>query len=264
MMTRPTILFLIFIHAAAYAQTKSPPPEFDAAVVKLNKSGTSEQSGGILPGGEFSVRNISMIELLQFAYKVDGSAISGFQPWFRSDRFDVIAKGPVNTSDATLRLMLQNLLAREFKLKVHEERKPQDAFALVVANGGPKLQRAANPAPAPSGAANSQFDDPVDPCKRTTDSAGIHAGCTNISMEALAKRLTSLAPAYLDRPVVDLTGISGTYDLKLQWIGKGKIDAEGGLTIFDAVTKQLGLKLEQRKVPLPGIVIDHVERSAEN
>jgi uncharacterized protein (TIGR03435 family) len=263
MMTRTIRLFLIFIHAAAYAQTKSPLPEFDAAVVKLNKSAAVEPSGGI-PGGEFSVRNISMIDLLQFAYKVDGSAISGFQPWFRSDRFDVIAKGPVNTSDATLRLMLQSRLAREFKLKVHEERKPQDAFALVVASGGPKLQRAANPAPATSGAVNSQFDDPVDPCKRTTDSAGIHADCTNICMEALAKRLTSLAPAYLDRPVVDPTGLTGTYDLKLQWTGKGKIDAEGGLTIFDAVTKQLGLKLEQRKVPLPGIAIDHVERLAEN
>src|ERR1022692_343302 len=101
MMTRTLTILLIFIHSAAYAQTKSPPAEFDAAVVKLNKSGAVEPSGGILPGGEFSVRNISMIELLQFAYKVDGSAISGFQTWFRSDRFDVIAKGPVNTSDAT-------------------------------------------------------------------------------------------------------------------------------------------------------------------
>jgi uncharacterized protein (TIGR03435 family) len=263
MLIRTPILFFIFIQAAAYAQTKSSLPEFDAGVVKLNKSGTDEQSGGILPGGEFSVRNISMIELLQFAYKVDGSAISGFQPWFRSDRFDVIAKGPVNTSNETLSLMLQNLLAREFKLKVHEERKPQEAFALVVASGGAKLQRAASPAPS-SAAANSQFEDAVDPCKRTTDSAGVHADCTNISMAALAKRLSSLAPAYLDRPVVDLTGISGTYDLKLQWTGKGKVDAEGGLTIFEAVTKQLGLKLEQRKVPLPGIVIDHVERLAEN
>jgi len=264
MMMRTITIFLIFVHAPAYAQTKSPLPEFDAAVVKLNKSGAAEPSGGILPGGEFSVRNISMIDLLQFAYKVDGSAISGVQPWFRSDRFDVIAKGPVNTSDATLRLMLQNLLAREFKLKVHEERKPQDAFALVVANGGPKLQPSRQSRAGHSSRGDSQFDDPVDPCNRTTDSAGIHADCTNISTEALAKRLTSLAPAYLDRPVVDLTGLTGTYDLKLQWTGKGKIDAEGGLTIFDAVTKQLGLKLEQRKVPLPGIAIDHVERLAEN
>lgn len=224
-----------------------------------------EPSGGILPGGEFSVTNISMVELMQFAYKVDGNAISGFPGWFRSDRFDVVAKGPVNTSDATLRLMLQSLLAREFKLAVHQEQKPQDAFALVVVKGGPKLQKAAGSgAPTDSGATNSQFDDPTDHCKRAADSAGIHADCTNISMAELAKRLPSLAPAYLDRPVVDLTGIPGTYDLKLDWVGRGKIEAEGGLTVFDAVEKQLGLRLEQRKVPLPGIAIDHVERLAEN
>lgn len=263
MKTRTITFFLLIIHAAAYAQTKSPTPEFDAAVVKLNKSGTSEQSGGILPGGEFSVRNVSMIELLRFAYKVDDSAISGMQPWFRSDRFDVIAKGPVNTTNETLSLMLQNLLAREFKLKVHQEPKPQDAFALVPASGGPKLQKAASAGPA-AAPAQPRNEDPDDHCRKTNESGLGTAYCTNITMGELAKRLPSLAPAYFDRPVVDLTGISGTYDLKLQWTGKGKVDAEGGLTIFEAVTKQLGLKLEQRKVPLPGIVIDHVERLAEN
>jgi uncharacterized protein (TIGR03435 family) len=211
------------------------------------------------------VTNISMIDLMQFAYHVDGSAITGSPGWFRSERFDVVAKGPVNTSDATLRLMLQALLARDFKLAVHQEQKPQDAFALVEAKGGPKLQRAAGlAAPTDSGAVDSQFADPTDHCKRTTDGGEIQADCTDISMAELAKRLPSLAPAYLDRPVVDLTGISGTYDLKLHWVGKGKIDAEGGLTIFDAIEKQLGLRLEQRKVPLPGIAIDHVERLAAN
>ena len=79
-------------------------------------------------------------------------------------------------------------------------------------------------------------------------------------MPELALRLRSLAPAYFDRPVVDQTGITGTYDLALQWTGRDQIDSLGGLTIFDAVTKQLGLKLEQRKVPLPAITIEHVER----
>ena len=66
------------------------------------------------------------------------------------------------------------------------------------------------------------------------------------------------------RPVADLTGLNGTSDFKLQWTGRGKIETEGGLTIFDAVTKQLGLKLEQRKIMLPGLVIDHIERLALN
>jgi uncharacterized protein (TIGR03435 family) len=176
--------------------------------------------------------------------------------WFRNDRFDIIGKGPVNTPDATLRLMLQSLLAKEFKLVVHQEQKPQEGFALVVAKGGAKLQKAAG-VPAPP---SSQFEDAVDHCKRTTGADGIVADCTNISMAELAKRLPSLAPVYIDRPVVDLTGIAGTYDLKLQWTGKAKIESEGGLTIFDAITKQVGLKLESRKIPQPSLVIDHIER----
>jgi uncharacterized protein (TIGR03435 family) len=253
---------LLLSTCVAFAQTSPPRPKFDVAVVKLNKSGTSEQSGGILPGGQFSATNISMIELLQFAYRMDGSAITGIPAWFRSDHFDVVARGPAGTSDPTLRFMLQSLLAAEFKLALHQEQKPQDAFALVAARGGPKLQTASN---VPTGPVGPPSDDPNDPnehCKRTI-SGGIQADCRNISMAELAKRLPSLAPGYIDRPVVDLTGISGTYDLKLQWVGRGQVDADGGLTIFDAITKQLGLKLEQRKVSLPGIVIDHVERLAE-
>ena len=250
---------LLLVTFIVVAQNKTSGPEFDAAVVKLNKSGAAEPSGGILPGGQFSVTNISMIEVLQFAYKVDGNAISGIPGWFRNDHFDVIGKGPTNTPDATLRLMLQSLLAKEFKLVVHEELKPQNGFALVVAKDGPKLQKAASVPSTPS----SQFEDARDPCRRSTDTAGVLADCTSITMPELAKRLPSLAPMYVDRPVVDQTGLSGAYDLKLRWTGKNKIEAEGGLTLFDAVTK-LGLKLEQKKVMLPGLVIDHVERLAGN
>lgn len=255
-----TTVCLSLAACIALAQ-KNPRPEFDAEVVKLNKSG-AEPTGGILPGGQFSVTNISMIELLQFAYKVDGNAISGIPGWFRNDRFDVIGKGPPNTQDATLRMMLQSLLAKEFKLSVHEEKKSQNGFALVVAKGGAKLQKASGvPTSEPS---PGQFADATEHCKRMTDATGIQADCTDISMPELAKRLPSLAPMYVDRPVVDQTGLAGTYDLKFQWTGKNKIDAEGGLTIFDAITRQLGLKLEQRKVMLPALVIDHVERLPEN
>ena len=128
--------------------------------MKLNKSG-GEPSGGILPGGQFSVTNISMIEVLQFAYKVEGDAISGFPGWFRTERFDIIGKGPANTSDATLRLMLQSLLAKEFKLVVPREQKPQDGFALVsLLTRGAKLQKVAG-----SSAADHEGEDPNDHCK---------------------------------------------------------------------------------------------------
>jgi uncharacterized protein (TIGR03435 family) len=60
--------------------------------------------------------------------------------------------------------------------------------------------------------------------------------------------------------VVNKTGLEGYYKFKLNWIGVRQIDISGGATVFDAV-ELVGLKLERRNVTLPGIVIDHVERT---
>ena len=79
----------------------------------------------------------------------------------------------------------------------------------------------------------------------------------------LGKRLQSLAPAYVDREVVDQTGIDGTYDLKLNWVSRTTIDQQGGLSMFGALEKMLGLKLEERKIPMSVVVIDHVEKLPE-
>lgn len=242
---------LFIMTCGAFAQTSTSRPEFEVADVKLNKSG-AEPSGGVLPGGQFSVTNVPLMEVLQFAYHVDRSAFYGAPAWFSSDHFDVIGKGPPNTTAETLRLMLQSLLAKEFRLAVHEDLKPGDAFALVIAKGGPKLKKATGSV--------ANVEDPSDQCKRTAGNGHIVADCRNITMADLARHLSGMARGYIDRPVVDLTGISGAWDAKLEWVGRQQIDTEGGLTIFDAVTKQLGLKLDPRKIPIPVIVIDHVER----
>jgi uncharacterized protein (TIGR03435 family) len=76
----------------------------------------------------------------------------------------------------------------------------------------------------------------------------------------LAEALPALAPGYFDRPVVDQTGLAGFYKVKLDWTGALQIDALGGRTIFGAV-ELLGLKLDSRKIAVPSIVIDHVERT---
>jgi uncharacterized protein (TIGR03435 family) len=84
-----------------------------------------------------------------------------------------------------------------------------------------------------------------------------------MTMADLAERLPGLAPLYFDLPVVDSTDLTGTYDFKLDWVGLGNVD-QGGLTMFDAVDKQLGLKLEKKRLPMSIVVIDHVERLADN
>jgi uncharacterized protein (TIGR03435 family) len=72
------------------------------------------------------------------------------------------------------------------------------------------------------------------------------------------------AKDYVDRPVVNSTGLTGTFHVRLQWIPQRLVDTNGGLTVFAALTKQLGLKLEQRKVPVPVLLVDHIERPTVN
>jgi uncharacterized protein (TIGR03435 family) len=254
---------LLFLSGAAFGQAATTRREFDVAEIKLNRSGDTATNGGVLPGGQFSARNFPLKVLLGFAFGVSDlrlvdSFIVGAPSWVDSNRFDITGKSAPGTSDKMLALMLQVFLEKQFKLRTHQEQKPMNVFALVLGKGGPKLQDAA---------VSGEPD-----CKKTVGGSVVagqkqtdgqlHAVCTNMRLADLVRALPDLAPAYFDRPVLDLTGLMGAYDLKLDWTGRGFVD-QGGLTIFDSVDK-LGLKLEERKLPVPVIVVDHIEKLADD
>lgn len=223
--------------------------EFETAIIKPYKAGGADEAGHVLAGGQLSLGNRTAIELVSFAYSVRENAIEGSPDWFRSEHFDVIAQAPPGTVVTSLRLMMRALLASEFRLRVHEDTKVQDAFALVVAKGGPKLQRAAR-AISPG-------------CARGAPKDGFshHIDCYNMTMSDLAERLPNESAGDIERPIVDKTGIAGNFDMSLDWVGEAQAGAEGP-GIFEAVRQQLGLRLEGRKLPLAVVVIDRAERLA--
>ena len=237
-------------------------PEFEVAEIKVNKSGQLQMQASFLAGGQITARNIPMKLLLAQAFNVRQEYITGGPSWLESDRFDIVAKAAPSTPADTLRVMVQALLADRFKLETHTEQKVMPIYALVPAKQGPKLQPAAGTG-APSCSPNQITDGKA------------HRVCVNQTMADLAKTIPALAPFYFDRPVVDLTEIKGSYDVTLDWTVRPPAAAPGlqadgipaasdvaaGSTIFDSVEKQLGLKLESRKQPMPVIVIDHIERT---
>ncbi len=237
------------------AQTPPAKPEFEVADIRQNKSNENSYAR-VLPGGQISVRNVPMTEFLKFAYRLPDGRIIGGPAWFDSDRFDITGKAAPGTPDEVLEVMLQNFLAKEFKLVVHQERRPADVYALVVGKGGPKLQKAAG-----SGKPDCRrrVGGGQDPAAKDMAPGQAELVCKNMTMADLAQALPQNAPGYVDHDVVDLTEIKGSYDFTLAWVSRLLID-QGGLTMFDAVDKQLGLKLEARKMPMPVIVIDHVEK----
>jgi uncharacterized protein (TIGR03435 family) len=289
------------------AQTPDTKPlAFEVASVKPNKSRDGERNFG-LASGRFTATHATLRELVGLAYQLqDGrlrhdSQISGGPNWINSDHFDVVAKaegdsfrfdasriaagaarpGEISAIDQ-VRLMLRTLLADRFKLTVHNEIRELPIYALVMARSdgklGPQLRRVdldcvalrddgRGPAPPEPGKAICGGFRGLGPGSSTG-----HA----VPMSLLAKNVEGS----VDRIVLDQTGLTGKFDVDLQWTPdqlrqfKGSPDLPPGTlpqingfpfdpngpSIFTALQEQLGLKLASTKGPVDVLVIDHVEQ----
>ena len=160
-----------------------------------------------------------------------------------TDRYDVIAKVSPDASKEQRMLMLQALLAERFKLVVHRETKELPIYALVAGKNGPKVRAVED-----------------DGSAAESGSGGGHQiKAHHISMKLLAATLQG----YIGDTVVDETGLAGLFDLDLDFNVDESMSSEGP-TVFEAVQRQLGLKLEARKGPVEVVVIDHVEKPSVN
>jgi uncharacterized protein (TIGR03435 family) len=245
---------------AAAGQTADTSPAFDIADVHVSPHVTNPyMRGGVLRGGRYQVRTASMVDLISLAYGIDREKVQGGPAWLDTDRFDIIAKAPVSTPPDTVKIMLQTLLADRFKLKVRKDSKPMSVFVLSLGKGKPKLKES-------DGSGNPGCrGEPQNPQPGTIPYAIVT--CQNQTTEQLAQNLRDVAGAYITNPVVDQTGLKGNWDFQLKWTARGLLAAAGadGITIFDAVDKQLGLKLEPQKVPVEVLTVDSVnERPTEN
>jgi len=232
-------------------------PAFETADVHASAHTTNPNpfmTGGVLRGGRYDLRRATMVDLIRIAYGVDPDSVLGGPSWLETDRFDVIAKVPPETSPETIKLMLQALLADRFKLVLHNDTKPMPAFVLTLGKGKPKLKEA-------DGSGNTGCQPQQQkPEPGTIPYAMI--SCHNLTMEQFARNLRFMAGAYMTNPVIDSTGLKGSWDFDLKWTGRAQLGQAGGdgISIFDAVDKQLGLKLEAQKVPSPVLIVDSVNQ----
>lgn len=298
---------LVLAAGAAIGQTAAAGPAFEVASVKpaapLDRSqmlSGQMHIGMKIDAARVDIGGMSLADLIRVAYRVKPYQVSG-PDWMTAERFDVLAKMPEGATREQVPEMLQALLAERFKLAVHRESKEHAVYALVVGKNGPKLKESAPGADAPAGGdAPAALDVSVSGRGENTQVSisGGPIGTAHMSMgpngimrlEAPKMNMAALADTlsrFFDRPVVDLTGLKGTYQVALDLsmedlrnaartmgmmgpgMGGGRegtrppSDAAsdpGGLSIFAAV-QQLGLKLEPRKEPLDLIVIDHLEKA---
>jgi uncharacterized protein (TIGR03435 family) len=232
-------LILFCVHAAM-AQTSST---FEVASVKPSPPQADPNTGSwSIPGaGRFTATHVSLARLLQLAYGVDNSQIANKPGWLDTNLYDIVAKPEdgVHLTRDELKPRLQALLRQRFHLVTHTETRSSRGYALVVAKGGPHL----------TPTKGDHF-----PGFRVNVSSGQMRGF-NWSMLLLAKYLTPGAGF----PVVDETGIPGSYDIGFSY--EPDADTSGTLPSLSVALKQAtGLLLKPQKVPVETIVIDSVDK----
>ena len=250
-----------------------PPVRFEVAVIKPSKL----ESGGFtrIDNSQVNAAGITLYELIGYAWRLNQSDKQQYvnEPkWLESTRFDLQTKVSLEDlgnnrfvrNDDDLRHMVQNLLIDRFHLKVHTEDRLVDAYSLFAVN--PKLT------PSDSGVRTRCTEGPgpdgKDP-RATSPLLDRLMTCQNITMQQFSEELSVFAAAYLYYAPVDKTGLKGGWDFTVSFSGINKVkqaaagdsDPSGAVTIFNAVSKQLGLKLEKEKRSLPVLVIDHIDET---
>lgn len=253
-------------------------------------------------GAMVTYNRMTLKQLVQNAYAVKDYQVTG-APWMDQAQYDISAKMPDGANKDQAPEMLQTLLKERFKLEIHREKKDHPVYALVAVKGGPKLKvadpnnafpalpgGAPPPPPPPAGGAPANTTvgvarGPAPPEGAMMMRMGPNGG--HVDMRAITlQRLAEAVSRYVERPVIDETGIEGKYDFGLDVsaeemgnmpgmknampmmaamnAGRGGDDGppkapEGG-SIFQSL-QSYGLKLEPKKAPIEVITIDSAEKT---
>jgi uncharacterized protein (TIGR03435 family) len=242
---------LIFSACGAFGQP-AEAPAFEVASVKMNAAGSGEGPGRgreiITPSpAGVTMKNVHLKSVLQWAYHLQAIQVSG-PSWLDDNRYDIVAKAAGETPGERQRVMMQTLLAERFKLTFHRETKEMPAYVFTVAKGGHKLK--------PS---ESEGEMEVKP----TANGKMAAAFTRVTLA----QLSEMAQSPLQGVVVDQTGLKGSYDFTLDmspFMGGGDFRPTGIedviTMIIQAANEQLGIKIEQKKVPAELLIVDHAEK----
>jgi uncharacterized protein (TIGR03435 family) len=289
-MPRLALAALIFL-AAPIALTQTPaapaPPNatpaaaplaFDVISIHPSKSGmTTDNNGNTFsrmfirdtPDG-YSAGNATLKYIICEAYDVKSDSIVGGPDWIGTNHYDIDAKvipaadaPPPKLTGAQRRQMIQSLLADRFKLIVHNETKDAPIYELELAKSGSKLPES-TPGDGFAKGIIGIDGNPVPIGSLMPLGPGRLFGQA-VTIPSLIDHLTS----ELERPVVDKTGLTGKYDLSLEWTPDSMTASDSpagasGPSLFTAIQEQLGLKLTSTHGPVKTLVIDHVEPPSPN
>jgi uncharacterized protein (TIGR03435 family) len=221
---------------------------FEVASIKLNLTDSHTSSAGTDPGGKFNATNLSLKDLIAYAYGVRDSQITGVPRELEIPKYDIVARADTQKemSRGEVAPCVRAMLADRFRLKIHRETKEGSVYALVLAKSGPKLT-------AHTGTSG------VTGIGGSSGSGKASIEGSKASMAGLADHLAGKA----GRPVIDKTGLTGEYDFRLEWASEQAPDSTLP-SLFTAIQEQLGLRLESTRGPIEMIVVEGATNPSEN
>ena len=260
------VLIIVLCHPA-FGQSTGDPTTFEISDVHVSLRSTFQAMRTSTRPGRYELHNATMLDLIRTAYGYDADKILGGPNWLEYDRFDVIAKIPSKTPDSeTLKSMLQDLLADRFKLVVRKETQPVTGMVLSQGKSKPKMKESDGKGEA--GCKPQPSRPPAPPAPGVVNLPMAVYSCQNMTMEAFAASLKNIGAGYVTNAVADSTGLQGAWDFDLKFTQGFVIQVVGSadaVTLSEAIDKQLGLKLEEQKIPTPVLIVERVnEKPTDN
>jgi bla regulator protein blaR1 len=239
----------------------------------------------VAKGGRFSA-DFPVAAYITFAYKISPtnaqqeSMFAHWPKWVTTEPFEIQAKAAGNPTKDQVRLMMQSLLSDRFRLAVHYETHVVPVFALTLNQSGklgPNIRPHDDSYPCDTGWPPSPLTADVNALPGLCGSVAMGSGPSNrtrlgarkITMAQLAAALP--ANVHLNRPVIDRTGLSGNFDVTIEWTFENVVVAPfraepdlPGPLFLNALREQMGLNLESTEAPVQILVIDNIDRPVEN
>jgi uncharacterized protein (TIGR03435 family) len=254
--TLRAIIIAALITLPAIAQ-KSSGIAFDVADVHQSPSRLHPGIDGQYRPDRVAIRDATLSDLIAIAYHVDPADILGGPASLDFDRVDINAKPPAGTkitddqSDQAVAAMIRSLLVERFALVAHEEKRPLPAFVLSAGKGNQM-----KPAADTTGPNGCEYQQQAAGGQSSVTSL-VNFSCRNTTMSDFASFLHEAGGPYFKRPVVDQTGLKGGWDFDLHW-SYMKSNGGDGISLPDALSKQLGLKIESKAIPTSVVVVQSV------
>ena len=281
-------VLLVAALVAAPLAAQQPPPAYEVASVKPNKSPTAVMRIQTAPG-RYSWTAATLASLIGAAYQrnaFDQREIVGGPDWISTDRFDVVVQAPAGATltdpdgfPGPVFAMVRAVLADRFGLVAHNEMRERSVYAMTVARADRRLGSGLTKVDTDCGSAMKALAAPNPAAPRPPGPPPCSFGGgpgrligTSVSLGFLANVLSR----QVGRPVVDRTGIADYFNLTLDFAPENDARTSNGPpappapvagdapSIFTALQEQLGLKLEATRAPVDVLVIDKAAQPTEN